>query len=171
MPQIVHEWVQLLMRVLLKYKAVAAPGALGAELVDLSRAIRELRRLLADARGTRFIVVTRVADVPAAETARLLRSLRRLRIAVPAVVANAMTRAPDGCPRCRRIAAGERRRLAPLRRAVRRTQHPAPSTQHRAPSTQHPQGCAIIQTPLTAPPPRGIAALERWRREWLMADG
>jgi arsenite-transporting ATPase len=146
MPQIVHEWVQLLMRVLLKYKAVAAPGALGAELVDLARAIRELRRLLADARQTRFVVVTRMADVPAAETARLLRSLRRLHIAVPAIVANAMTLAPGRCPRCRCTAAGETRRLAAMRRLAR---------------------SAVILTPLTAPPPRGVGALRKWGASWI----
>ena len=146
MPQIVHEWVQLLMRVLLKYKAVAAPGALGAELVELARAIRELRQLLADARQTRFIVVTRMADVPAAETTRLLRSLRRLHITVPAIVANAMTLAPGRCPRCRRRAAGERRRLAAMRRRAR---------------------SAVILTPLTAPPPRGVGALRQWGASWI----
>jgi hypothetical protein len=29
--------------------------------------------------------------------------------------------------------------------------------------------CAIIQTPLTAPPPRGVSALDRWASTWILA--
>jgi hypothetical protein len=66
------------------------------------------------------------------------------------VFVNALT--PPGCPRCRRIAAAERRTLTQLRRDVRRLA---------------PRGCAIIQAPAVAPPPRGPAALTAWRRAWL----
>ena len=57
--------------------------------------------------------------------------------------------APGRCARCRATAAAEARALAPLAAACRRAF----------------RGCAIIQTPLVAPPPRGVAALERWARQ------
>jgi arsenite-transporting ATPase len=154
-PEIVREWTQVLMRLLLKYHSVVAPGALGAELVDMSRSIRAFHASLGDARHTRFVVVARAADVTVAETARLLRRLRQLKLAVPAVVANGMTLAPGRCARCRRTASTERRPFAALQRLVHGRSH----------------RCAIIQTPLTAPPPRGIRALEQWSGRWRLATG
>jgi anion-transporting ArsA/GET3 family ATPase len=112
----------------------------------LSRSIRELGRVLQQRALTRFIVVTRPAELPLDETVRLLRELRRLRIAVPAIVANALTLTPGRCARCRATASTERRHLAWLRRTLGRP--------------------AIIQTPLVAPPPKGVRALDAWARAW-----
>jgi Mrp family chromosome partitioning ATPase len=85
------------------------------------------------------VVVTRAGELPRRETERLLGSLKRLGIAVPAVVVNAV--APPGCPRC----GGPARHLVP-RMANRR--------------------CAIIEAPATFPPPRGARALAAWVRDW-----
>ena len=145
MPEAAREWTQVLLRVLLKYKSLVRPGRLAADLVDVSKSIRELQSLLRDPTHTRFILVTRAAEVPRRESARLLRRLRRLRLAVPALVVNALTLAPGRCAWCRATAAAERRELAALRRVCGRR-------------------CAIIQTPLSAPPPRGVEALDEWAR-------
>jgi len=146
MPDAAREWTQVLLRVLLKYRSLVRPGQLAAELVDVSKSIRELQTLLRDHRRTRFIVVTRAAEVPRKETERLLARLRRLRLAAPAVVFNALTMTPGRCARCRATAAAEAREIRALRR---------------------PRGCAIIRTPLVAPPPRGAAALQRWAASWV----
>jgi arsenite-transporting ATPase len=145
MPAAAREWVQVLMRVVLKYRSLVRPGRLAVELVEISKSIRELQALLRDPRRTRVIVVTRAAAVPRAETERLLVRLHRLRLAAPAIVVNAMTLTPR-CPRCRATARAERGEIAAL----------ITSTGHRA----------IIQTPLTAPPPRGARALDRWAHTW-----
>jgi arsenite-transporting ATPase len=149
MPDAAREWLQVLLRVLLKYRSLVRPGQLAAELVDVSKSIRELQVLLRDATQTRFIAVTRAAEVPRLETERLLARLRRLHLSTPAIVVNALTMAPGRCARCRATAAAERHELAALRR---------------------PRGCAIIRTPLSAPPPRGVKALERWGTSWISAD-
>jgi arsenite-transporting ATPase len=148
MPEAARAWVQVLMRVLLKYRSVVRAGPLAAELVDLSKSIRDLQALLRDRHATRFIVVARAAQVPRSETERLLERLRRLQLATPALVVNAMTLTPGGCRRCRATAAAERRELAALRRLSERR--------------------VIIQTPLTAPPPRGVRALSEWARRWIV---
>jgi arsenite-transporting ATPase len=151
MPETTREWVQLLLRVLLKYRSLVRPGQLAAELVRLSQSIRELQAFLQDDEVTRFIVVTRAAHVPRAETERLLVRLRRLKLAAPAVVVNAMTLAPLRCRRCRSIAAAERVELDALARACGHRSH----------------RCVIIQTALSAPPPRGVRALEEWAGKWI----
>jgi len=150
MPDAARDWVQALMRMLLKYRTVIGPGRLAAELVDLSKSIRRLQELLHRPNDSRFIVVMRAAELPRLETERLIDRLRRLKLAMPAVVINAMTMAPGHCPRCRATASAERVELRALGRACRR----------RA------RECAIILTPLAAPPPRGVAALDRWAASW-----
>jgi hypothetical protein len=79
---------------------------------------------------------------------RLLARLARLRIAVPAVVVNAL--GAEGCPRCAKARRAEARLVAALRR-------------QRA-TGRRPWG--IISTPAVAPPPRGVAALARWAHTW-----
>jgi hypothetical protein len=86
--------------------------------------------------------------LPRRETERLLMRLRRLHLAAPAIVINALTLAPGRCAYCRGVAAAEQRERASLRRVCGRR-------------------CAIIETPLSAPPPRGVTALERWSKTWL----
>ena len=161
MPDAARDWVQLLLRLLLKYRSLVRPGQLASELVDLSRSIRGLQELLRNPRDARFVVVTRAAAVPRLETQRLVVRLRRLRLAAPAVVVNAMTLAPGRCPLCRATAAAERRELGLLTRRTLPEQRPRRGS---------PGGlqCAIIQTPLAAPPPRGAAALGRWAGSWMV---
>ena len=148
MPEAAREWTQVLLRVLLKYRSLVKPGQLAAELIVVSKSIRELIALLRDEKTTKFIAVTRAAELPRRETARLLARLRRLHLSTPAVVVNALTLNPRRCARCRAVSAAERRELGALRRVCGRR-------------------CAIIETPLSAPPPRGVRALEAWARTWL----
>ena len=149
MPDAAREWMQVLLRVLLKYRSLVRPGQLAAELVEVSKSIRELITLLRDAKTTRFIVVTRAAELPRRETVRLLARLRRLHLSAPAFVVNARTLMPGRCARCRAVSAAEQRELASLKRVCGRR-------------------CAIIQTPLSAPPPRGVRALDRWAQTWII---
>jgi arsenite-transporting ATPase len=146
LPESAREWVQLLLRVLLKYRALVRRGRLAAELVDVSKSIRELQTLLRDRRATRFLVVVRAAQLPRRETERFLRRLAALRLSVAAVIVNALTLAPGQCRRCRRTAASERRELVRLRHGIGRR--------------------GIIRTPLAAPAPRGVHALDAWGRTW-----
>jgi anion-transporting ArsA/GET3 family ATPase len=135
-----------LIRVLLKYRSLVRPGRLAANLVTSSRTVGELQQLLRDRSRTRFVVVTRAAAVPRAETERLLRTLRSMRLPVGAAIVNARTLSPGVCRWCRTVSADERRESAALAR---------------------PRDCAIIDAPLTAPPPRGAAGLDRWARTWI----
>jgi arsenite-transporting ATPase len=144
-PAVVHEWLQLLLRVLLEHRSVVRPGRLAAELVNTSRRIRRLEAILINRARTRFLVVTRAASMPMLETRRLIRELRTMRLAPSSIVVNARTLSPGVCRRCRRVASSERRALATLART---------------------RDCDIIEAPLVAIPPRGAPALTRWARTW-----
>ncbi len=108
MPELALSWDHYLLSLLLKYREAVGLGDLARELVDLSRGLKRLEALLRDPARTRFVAVTREAELPRRETVRLLGSLEKLGIAVPAVVVNAVpsggslrkTRRPRGFGRC-----------------------------------------------------------------------
>ena len=144
MPDAALEWAHTFMAILLKYRRVTGLGHLAKDLTDTARELRQFDELLRDPWRARFVAVTHAAALPRLETARLLTALRRLRVAAPAVLVNALT--PPGCSRCRRAAAAEGRELDLLRRARR--------------------GWAMLGAPRLAPAPRGIAALARFGSTW-----
>ena len=82
-PDAAREWVQVLLRVLLKYRSLVRPGQLAAELVEALEI--DPRAAGAAARFRRHPLHRRHARRrrPARETERLM-GLRRLRLAVPA---------------------------------------------------------------------------------------
>ncbi|HEV7504797.1 MAG TPA: ArsA family ATPase [Thermoanaerobaculia bacterium] len=143
MPELALSWDRFLLSLLLKYREAVGLGDLAAGLVDLSRSLKRLQALLRDPDQTRFVVVTRAAELPRRETERLLGSLKRLGIAVPAVVVNAA--APPGAPGCPRCGG------------------PAP----RPIKTPY----AMIEAPATFPPPRGARALAAWVQDWTWTAG
>jgi arsenite/tail-anchored protein-transporting ATPase len=148
MPATALGWVHALLAILLKYREVVGLGDVAAELVATARRLRELGALLTDGDRARVVAVTRAAELPQRETERLLERLRRLRIAVPAVLVNALT--SGDCRRCRRARREEARWIAALARGR--------GTRRR--------GWGMICTPAVAPPPRGVEGLAGWARTW-----
>jgi arsenite-transporting ATPase len=142
MPESALQWVHALMEIVLKYRQVVGLGELAADLVELAKKLRALERLLADAAHARFVVVTRAAELPRRETARLVRDLRKMKIAVATVIVNAVT--AGTCARCRHAEALEAREIAKLAQL----------------------GHAIIRAPATFPPPHGPRALHAFARRW-----
>jgi arsenite-transporting ATPase len=153
MPALVHEWVRAVMAIILKYQPAVGVGALGAELLRLSQGLGQLRKLMADPRRTRFITVTRAANLPRAETRRLLARLQAAGVSAPLVVVNAA--GAGTCSRCRAEQAAQQAEIARLRRALRR-RSPAP---------------AVVLAPAALPPPHGPARLRAWIRGWREVTG
>jgi arsenite-transporting ATPase len=139
-----REWLQVLLQILLKYRRVTGLGRLAQDVTDTARELREFDELLRDPGRARFVAVTRAAELPRLETARLLSALKRLQIAAPAVLVNGLT--PPGCSRCSRAAAAEAAEVARLGKGRR--------------------GWVMLGAPATAPPPRGMGALRRFGRSW-----
>ena len=151
LPRLALDWVRALLAILLKYRQVLGLGALAADLVELSRGLRQLQMLLGDARRARVVVVTRAAALPRLETIRLLGRLDALGLTVSAVVVNALTPSDlTNAPAATRIEAAEVRRL----RAA------AGSRLGRSP---------VLLAPAVVPPPQGVNALRDWARTWTPA--
>jgi hypothetical protein len=91
------------------------------------------------------VAVTRAGELPRRETLRLLRSLSKLELTVPAVMVNALP--PAGCARC----GGSADELTALRDRLGRLRLGR---------------CAIMKAPAAFPPPRGVRRLADWVRTW-----
>jgi arsenite-transporting ATPase len=152
MPALVHDWAKAVMGILLKYQPVIGVGDLGAVLVRLSQGLGRLRALLADAARTRFLVVTRAAALPRAETLRLLARVRAAGIAAPVVIVNAL--GAGTCARCRREAARHRKEMSALSRGLSASRLRKPS---------------LVLAPATMPPPAGWRDLRAFFRSWRSA--
>jgi arsenite/tail-anchored protein-transporting ATPase len=94
LPKTAGDWVRELMRILLRYRELVAPGALGEELVSASRAMHALEETLKSER-TGVVVVTRPERIVIAETDRLIAALNRRSMKVVSVIANYVTPAND----------------------------------------------------------------------------
>ncbi len=141
-PGLLQGWVKELLALLLDYRKAVRLGRLAEELVEMSRHLRRLAEVLHDPARTRFLAVTRNAELPRRETVRLLKDLDRLDLEVPAVLVDAVN-GED--------AAREEAEIRKLRRDLDRAGR---------------DGCAIISAPAVFPPPRGVATLRDWGRTW-----
>ncbi len=151
-PELALAWSRALMELLLAHRAVTGLGRLAEELIDLSRGARRLAEALRDPARTRFVAVTRAAELPRRETLRLLDELGRRRLAVAALVVNALS-PPGRCARCAARAAAERRQLDLLRRRLARGRAAG-------------RPSAILLAPAAIPPPHGAPGIARWSRRW-----
>jgi arsenite-transporting ATPase len=145
-PAILRDWTLALMTILRKYREIVGAGALAELLVGLSRRLRALQEMLQDPARTRFVIVTRAAALPVEEARDLVRALRSLRIAIGAIVVNAL--GGGDCGRCGRASHAEAAHLSHIRRLGAERRY------------------AIIGTPEEIPPPHGPAALASWSGAW-----
>jgi arsenite/tail-anchored protein-transporting ATPase len=152
MPALVHQWVKAVMGILLKYQAVVGVGELGAVLLRLSQGLNRLRDLLADQTRTSFVVVTRAAQLPRAETVRLVRRLRAASIHVPLVVVNAV--GAGTCSRCRRERQVQTREVTALGRDL---------------GNGRGVRSSLAIAPGWIPPPGGVRDLRAFATEWRRA--
>src|SRR6185436_5239816 len=148
-PGLMQSWVKELLTLLLEYREAVHLGRLAEQLVELSRDLRRLVEILHDPAQTRFLAVTRAAELPRRETVRLFAELERLDLAAPAVIVDAVT--TSECPRCGGARAAEEAEVRKLRQDLDRAGR---------------EGCAIISAPAVFPPPRGVATLRDWGRTW-----
>jgi arsenite-transporting ATPase len=137
------QWTHAIMRILVKYHAVAALDAAAESMLAFAKRLKELRARLLDPARTAAIVVTLDQPVVLAETERLVRALQKAAVPAPALLLN-------------RADAGSRPRAEQLLRS-------SPEGALSAPS-------AFILAPVSHDPPIGTSVLHRFVREWKLLD-
>jgi arsenite-transporting ATPase len=94
LPQIIEKWIAAVFGVILKFDNVLRLPKVSAELVRISRGIKNLRALLHDPRQCSLLAVTIPTEMALAETSHLVAGARRLGIEVGGLILNQV--APPG---------------------------------------------------------------------------
>ena len=103
LPEVALAWVRTFLKLLLKYRNVVRWGGVAEELVALSKSIKRVAALLADAESCEFVGVAIPERMSLEETARLAASLRALRVPLRRLVLNNVVdgEAARACDFCR----------------------------------------------------------------------
>ena len=88
LPDIALSWVRIFMKLLLKYKAVAAEENIARELVTMSKNIKRVAALLVDSDKCEFVGVAIPERSSLEESIRLARDLERLRVPMRRLIVN-----------------------------------------------------------------------------------
>ena len=99
LPALAQDWLRVLFGILLDQEPVLEMSEFSGRLVEFSRQLKQLRKLLSDHRRTQLYAVTIPTWMAFEETKDLLAACDRLEIAVPALVVNLVTGAGD-CALC-----------------------------------------------------------------------
>ena len=118
LPEVALAWVRTFIKLLLKYKNVVRWGGVAEELVALSKSIKRVAALLADADNCEFVGVAIPERMSLEETARLAARLEHLRVPMHRLVVNNILseEAARACDFC----AARRRSQAPVVEEFRR---------------------------------------------------
>jgi arsenite/tail-anchored protein-transporting ATPase len=116
LPELIDEWLKTFFGLLLKYQHVLRMPRFSDQLIDLSKNLKRLRRLLSDPSRAALYAVAIPTQMAWEETKDLMEACDRMGIATPALFLNMMT-PPGGCALCarlrtRELAVGEQFRRA-----------------------------------------------------------
>jgi arsenite/tail-anchored protein-transporting ATPase len=115
LPALVDQWLKTFFSVLLKYQHVLQLPRFSAQLVELSKNLKQFRALLGDRDRAVVYVVSIPARMAWEETKDLLAACDRLGVHVPALFLNRMT-PPGDCELCAGLRRSERAEAEHFRR-------------------------------------------------------
>jgi arsenite-transporting ATPase len=110
LPELIDQWLKVFFAVLLKYRRIFRLPKFSQRLVELSRNLKRLKKLLSDPACSHLCVVTIPTEMAFEETQDLLAACRRIGIGAPSIFLNLVT-PPSDCGFCSTI----RRREALVR--------------------------------------------------------
>jgi len=99
MPQLMRKWMNTVFKILLKYRKIMRMNKMAQDLIEDSRRLRRVQKVLTDPQRTAFIAVSIPEGMAQDETNRLLMSLDRLNIPCHNLVVN-MVVPPTNCGFC-----------------------------------------------------------------------
>jgi arsenite-transporting ATPase len=119
LPSVALSWVRALIKLLLKYKSIVRWEGLAEELIALSKSIKRVAALLADADECEFIGVAIPERMSLEETIRLTESLKRLKVPMRRLLINNVVpkRAAEACSFCAARRRSQGRVIKDFRRA------------------------------------------------------
>ena len=107
-PELMDQWLKVIFNLLLKYKRFFRLPKLTARLVEMSKSLKFLKRLLVDPEQSALYAVAVPNRMVFEETADLVSACRDMQIHVPVLFLNMATREKRVCPLCTAISQREK---------------------------------------------------------------
>lgn len=146
MPELARDYLKVMLRILIKYKAVIGLGGTADKLLKLSKNIRRVQQTLTDPARAEFAAVTIPTRMALAETRRLLKRLGKLGIPCRHLAIN-MVIPPTKCDFCGIRGTEQQQQLKEAAALV--------------PSIVENEGVAVAEVPLFPHPISGLEDLRR----------
>jgi len=115
MPELVDQWLKVFFGLFLKYKQIFRLPKVSQRLVEMSKALKRVRALLADPEGCALYGVAILTEMAFEETKDLLAACQRMQVNAPLLFLNLAT-PPGDCPLC----SASRRRESAIEQKFRR---------------------------------------------------
>ncbi|MFQ6067276.1 MAG: ArsA family ATPase [bacterium] len=114
MPQIMRDWLKTFFRMLIKYRGVANLNEIAGKMIDTSRKVRTVQKIIADTENTEFMAVTIPEEMGVAEMEDLVTSLKKLNVPCHNIIINKVI-PPTDCSFCSRKAEEQHRYIQRVR--------------------------------------------------------
>lgn len=101
MPQIMREWLKTFFRLILKYRGIVRMNEIAGDMIETSKKVRAVQKILADTENTEFIGITIPEEMGVRELERLLENIRKLNVPCYNIVINKVI-PPTNCNFCSR---------------------------------------------------------------------
>jgi len=99
MPSLIRDWLKTIFKLLMKYKGVVRLTKTAEEMIDFSKRVRKVQKILTGSNNTEFVAVTIPEAMGLAETKDLFAALARLKIPCKHLIVN-MVISPTHCSFC-----------------------------------------------------------------------
>ncbi|MBI3809520.1 MAG: hypothetical protein HY284_03560, partial [Nitrospirae bacterium] len=99
MPGLIEEWLRTFFGLFLKYREVFRLPRISLAMVELSKRVKQFRRVLTDPDRAALVAVTIPTEMAYAETRDLVAACDRLGVGAPILFVNMVT-PPSSCPTC-----------------------------------------------------------------------
>ncbi|WP_177313676.1 ArsA family ATPase [Marinobacter gelidimuriae] len=106
MPELIEAWLKTFFGIFLKYRQVFRLPHITQAMVELSKKVKQFRRVLTDPERAALMAVTIPTEMAYEETRDLVAACERLRVAVPVLFANMLT-PESSCLTCSALRSGE----------------------------------------------------------------
>ncbi|MBU4349712.1 ArsA family ATPase [bacterium] len=115
MPQIMREWLKTFFRLILKYRGIVRMNEIAEDMIETSKKVRAVQKMLADTENTEFIGITIPEEMGVRELERLLANIRRLNVPCYNIVINQVI-PPTNCNFCSRKSQEQQRYVQQVRK-------------------------------------------------------
>ena len=106
MPELIEAWLKTFFSILLKYRQVFRLPKVTQAMVDLSKKVKQFRRVLTDPERASLMAVTIPTEMAYEETGDLVAACERLRASAPVLFVNMVT-PESSCSTCSALRRGE----------------------------------------------------------------